>query len=99
MRSSTGWPTSSRDRAREIEAISNRIFRREMDERRIPAARLTAMLTRIGRAQSLLAKIRETAVSTSRLLSFLGGSAPVNEDANAAERKHLAEPRDRRRLR
>ena len=33
----------------EIEAISNRIFRREMDERRIPAARLTAMLTRIGR--------------------------------------------------
>ena len=74
----------------EIEAISNRIFRREMDERRIPAARLTAMLTRIGRAQSLLAKIRETAVSTSRLLSFLGGSAPINEDANAAERKHLA---------
>jgi len=74
----------------EIEAISNRIFRREMDERRIPAARLTAMLTRIGRAQSLLAKIRETAVSTSRLLSFLGGSALVNEDGNAAERKHLS---------
>jgi magnesium transporter len=74
----------------EIEAISTRIFRREMDERRIPAARLTAMLTRIGRAQSLLAKIRETAVSTSRLLSFLGGSAPINEEGNAAERKHLA---------
>jgi len=74
----------------EIEAISNRIFRRELDERRIPAARLTAMLTRIGRAQSLLAKIRETAVSTARLLSFLAGSAPINEDSNEAERKHLA---------
>ena len=73
----------------EIEAISNQIFRREINERRIPAARLTAMLTRIGRAQSLLAKIRETAVSTCRLLSFLGGSALVNEDGNATERKHL----------
>lgn len=73
----------------EIEAISNRIFRRELDERRIPAARLTAMLTRIGRAQSLLAKIRETAVSTSRLLGFLGASDPINAEAHAAERKHL----------
>ena len=74
----------------EIEQISSRIFRREMDERRIPAARLTAMLTRIGRAQSLLARIRETAVSTARLLSFLGGSAPIAEAGNEAERKHLA---------
>ncbi len=74
----------------EIEQISGHIFRKETDERRIPAKRLTAMLTRIGRAQSLLAKIRETAVSTSRLLSFLGGSAPINEEGSSSERKHLA---------
>ena len=71
----------------EIERISNHIFVREMDERRIPAARLTALLTRIGRAQSLLAKIRETAVSTGRLLSFLGASAPIK--ANEHARTHL----------
>jgi magnesium transporter len=74
----------------EIEKISNQIFRKETDERRIPASRLTALLTRIGRAQLLLAKIRETAVSTGRLLSFLGASARINEPANAAARIHLA---------
>jgi magnesium transporter len=74
----------------EIESISDRIFRKEMGERRIPASRLTAMLTRIGRAQSLLAKIRETAVSTGRLLSFLGASGRLNEEANSAARIHLA---------
>ncbi len=72
----------------EIERISSHIFGKQVDERRIPARRLTAILTRIGRAQSLLAKIRETAVSTGRLLSFLGASDPMkaNEDA----RTHLA---------
>jgi magnesium transporter len=74
----------------EIEKISNQIFRREADARRIPAARLTAMLTRIGRAQSLLAKIRETAVSTGRLLSFLGASDWVNDQVNAGARTHLS---------
>ena len=47
----------------------------DMDERRIPAARLTALLTRIGRTQTLLTKIRYSAVSTSRMLSFLLGSS------------------------
>ncbi|MEO7787489.1 MAG: magnesium transporter CorA family protein [Sphingomicrobium sp.] len=61
----------------EIERISRHIFAKDMDERRIPAARLTALLTRIGRAQSLLAKIRETAVSTSRLIHFLTGTSRV----------------------
>ena len=72
----------------EIEKISNQIFGRDMDERRIPARRLTALLTRIGRAQSLLAKIRETAVSTGRLLSFVSASDPVK--TNDATRGHLA---------
>ena len=74
----------------EIERISGHIFHKEMDERRIPAARLTALLTRIGRAQSLLAKIRETAVSTGRLLSFLGMSGPIHDPRNEAARTHLA---------
>ena len=72
----------------EIEKISNQIFSREVDERRIPARRLTALLTRIGRAQSLLAKIRETAVSTGRLLSFVSVSDPIK--ANDPARGHLA---------
>ena len=72
----------------EIERISGHIFRKEADERRIPATRLTALLTRIGRAQSLLAKIRETAVSTARLLSFLGASGPIR--ASETARGHIA---------
>ena len=61
----------------EIETISAHIFQRGTDARRIPADRLTALLTRIGRTQVLLAKIRETAVSTARLLSFLSSSDPM----------------------
>ena len=68
-------------RQREIEQISQHIFQRDIDERRIPAARLTALLTRIGRAQTLLTKIRYSAVSTIRMLSFLAGSNRVHEDA------------------
>ena len=72
----------------EIEKISRHIFNKEVDERRIPAARLTALLTRVGRAQSLLAKIRETAVSTARLLSFLSANGP--DDWQPAGRANLA---------
>ena len=74
---------------REIEAISSHIFNKETNERRIPAARLTALLTRIGRAQALLAKIRYTAVTTNRLLSFLGGSARLHQPDSEAARNHV----------
>ena len=73
----------------EIEQISAHIFHRGMDERRIPAARLTALLTRIGRAQSLLAKIRYSAVSTLRMLSFLSGTQRAHEEKGADLRHHL----------
>ncbi len=59
----------------EIERISTHIFHKGRDTPRVPAQRLRALLTRIGRTQSLLARIRETALSTGRLLSFLSGSA------------------------
>ena len=73
----------------EVEKISSHIFQKNVDERRIPAARLTALLTRIGRAQALLAKIRYTAVSTARLLSFLKGSGRMNEAAMQDSRRHV----------
>ena len=74
----------------ETEAISARIFAPSIKERRIPAKSLTALLTRIGRAQSLLAKIRYSAVSTIRMLSFLGGSNRLHEEAQRGARHHLA---------
>jgi magnesium transporter len=74
----------------DIEQISAHIFHKEMDERRIPAARLTALLTRIGRTQTLLAKIRYSAVSTLRMLSFLSGSRRANNGNVAEFRQHLA---------
>ena len=73
----------------EIEQISAHIFHKEMDERRIPAARLTALLTRIGRTQTLLAKIRYSAVSTLRMLSFLSGSHRAHGEPGAELRQHL----------
>ena len=74
----------------EFEKISAQIFRKQTDARRIPADRLTALLTRIGRAQTLLAKIRETSVSASRLLSFLSGSGRLKGDAAAVARDRLS---------
>ncbi len=59
----------------EIQRISDNIFTRNSDSRRIPADRLTALLTRIGRTQSLLARVRETAVSSGRLVAFFTGSS------------------------
>ncbi|NUT00735.1 MAG: magnesium transporter CorA family protein [Sphingomonas sp.] len=73
----------------EIEKISAHIFAKQTSARRIPADRLTALLTRIGRAQTLLAKIRETAVSTGRLLSFLSGSARLKGEKAESVRDRI----------
>jgi magnesium transporter len=73
----------------EIEKISRHIFHRNMDERRIPAERLTALLTRVGRAQSLLAKCGYSAVSTSRMLSFLAGTPRLHAAEQEDTRHHL----------
>ena len=73
----------------EIERMSKHIFHKSQDDRRIPAARLTALLTRIGRNQSLLARIRETAVTTNRLITFLAGSSRLAQEAQA-NRDHVA---------
>ena len=73
----------------DIEQISGHIFHKEMDERRIPAARLTALLTRIGRTQTLLTKTRYSAVSMLRMLSFLSGLPRVHEESGAELRHHI----------
>ena len=73
----------------EMEQISSHIFARDIEARRIPAARLTALLTRIGRTQTLLTKIRYSAVSTNRMLSFLGGSNRMHDEAQVDARHHL----------
>jgi len=73
-----------------MEHLSSAIFASAPDERRIPAEKLTQLLTSIGQVQTLLAKIRYTAVSTSRLLNFLAASNRMHEPANADARHHLA---------
>ena len=73
----------------EIEEISNHVFNKSEDERRIPAKRLTALLTRLGRAQTLLAKIRYSGISTSRLLTFLAASDWIGDPAQETARTHV----------
>ena len=73
-----------------MEQLSQQIFQKEQDQRRIPADRLTRLLTSIGRVQTLLTKIRYSAVSTLRMLSFFAGSNLVHEEGQAEVRHHLA---------
>lgn len=75
----------------EIDDISNHIFRRSLREgadQRIPAQDLKALLTRIGLAQALLARIGETAVSSSRAVGFLVATERVRGDEGLRERIH-----------
>jgi magnesium transporter len=73
----------------DMETLSATIFHKKMEQRRIPAARLTAMLTRIGRIQTLITKIRYSAVSMLRMLSFLSAATRFNADTQADVRHHL----------
>lgn len=73
-----------------MEELSHQIFQEQQDERRIPAAKLTALLTSIGRTQTLLTKIRYSAVSTLRMLSFLAGSNLAHDEKQVELRHHLA---------
>ena len=75
--------------SREVEKISAHIFIRQPNARRIPADRLTALLSRIGRAQSLLAHIRVTGLSTARLLSFFLASDRLHSAEVNGIRGHI----------
>ncbi len=72
-----------------MENLSQEIFQEQQDQRRIPAEKLTALLTSIGRTQTLLTKIRYSAVSTNRMLSFLGGSSLIHDENHTELRYHL----------
>jgi magnesium transporter len=74
----------------EIERISRHTFRRSEENLRIDSRRLEALLHRIGRAQSLVAKIRETAVSTARALSFLASSERLSGSDCQRHREQIA---------
>jgi magnesium transporter len=74
----------------EIEKISNHIFSPTVDARRIPAVKLTALLTRIGKTQLLLSRIRETETSTTRALSFLSATPRLRSRKSADAREHVA---------
>jgi magnesium transporter len=73
-----------------MEQLSLEIFQEQQDQRRIPAEKLTALLTSIGRTQTLLTKIRYSAVSTLRMLSFFGASNLAHEENRSELRHHLA---------
>lgn len=72
-----------------MEDLSHEIFQSSQQERRIPVKKLTALLTNIGRVQTLLTKIRYSAVTTLRMLSFLGGSTWIAGDEHKEMRHHL----------
>lgn len=73
-----------------MEQLSQQIFQEQQDQRRIPADKLTALLTSIGRTQTLLTKIRYSAVSTLRMLSFLAGSNLVHDESQKGLRHHVS---------
>jgi magnesium transporter len=73
-----------------MEELSQEIFQNSGQERRIPVKRLTGLLSRIGRVQTLLTKIRYSSVTTLRMLSFLGGSNRIHAEAHQDMRNHVA---------
>src|SRR3954453_21565876 len=73
-----------------MQTLSEEIFAQTEQERRIPVKKLTALLTRVGRVQTLLTKIRYSSVSTLRMLSFLGASNLAHTESQAELRHHLA---------
>ena len=73
-----------------MEELSHEIFQDSQQERRIPVRKLTGLLSRIGRIQTLLTKIRYSAVTTLRVLSFFGGSNRIHSEENDEVRNHVA---------
>jgi magnesium transporter len=69
----------------EIQTISRHVFshpaQQDGHRRRQPERRLEALLIRIGKGQQLLAQLRESSVSATRLLSFLKSTEATAKDA------------------
>jgi magnesium transporter len=72
----------------ELESISNHIFeRRTRSERRNPELRYEALMLRIGEVQRLLTRLRESSVSSSRMLGFLAACDMVH--GKESQLRHL----------
>ncbi|HEY0629184.1 MAG TPA: magnesium transporter CorA family protein [Sphingomicrobium sp.] len=80
--------------ARDIETLSSRVFehrsRAQVADRKTEL-RLEALLLRIGQVQRLLAELRESALSTARMLSFLVTSKICRESEQFAAVESLAD--------
>ena len=73
---------------KEIERISKRIFDQHSHRKgRAPELRLEALLMRIGKAQQLLALLREGALSSLRLLTFLPTTTALEHEQTL--RRHV----------
>ncbi len=80
--------------ARDIETLSARVFEHRAQShsgKRRSELRLESLLMRIGQVQRLLAEIRELALSTARMLSFLGTSKLCRESEQHAIVQSLAD--------
>ena len=72
---------------KDIETISHQIFQRHTHRGRSPGLKLETLLMRIGKAQQLLARLRETSVSSTRLLTFLQTTDAMESDI--VNRRHI----------
>ena len=76
------------DAGKEVEAVSRHIFDHHGHRsRKQPELRLEALLMRIGKVQQLLARLRETSVSSMRLLTFLQATDAMTKDE--PNRRHI----------
>ena len=77
---------------REIERVSNHVFERRArggSERRRSELRLEALLIRIGQVQQVLAEIRESTLSTSRMLNFFAASKQLRDSDHSGHIESL----------
>ena len=78
------------DTGRSIRSVSGHIFEHRTGKQRHKSElRLEAMLLRLGAVQRVLAEVRESAVTTGRLLGFLRASKPLRDNPHQAHVESL----------
>jgi magnesium transporter len=75
----------------ELDRISQQTFRHDkMETRRAPEIRYEVLMNRIGATQRVLAKVRESSVSATRMLSFLSSTDRIeNHSVHARHAKSM----------
>ena len=80
--------------ARQMEGVSGQIFARQSvqsGKAKATERRLQALLLQVGGVQNLLAEVRESALSSSRMLGYLGTTDRVRESAYRPHVRSLIE--------